>query len=76
MVGTMTATNDLGETAGRLRAALGAAAEGLLERETLVDALAMAAVAGEHLLVIGPPGTAKSEAVRRVSAAMGARYFE
>jgi len=41
-----------------------------------VEAIALAAVAGEHLLVIGPPGTAKSEAVRRVSAAVGGTYFE
>jgi MoxR-like ATPase len=33
-------------------------------------------VAGEHLLVIGPPGTAKSEAVRRVARALGGNYFE
>lgn len=31
---------------------------------------------GEHLLVVGPPGTAKSQAVRRVAAAFGGRYFE
>src|SRR5207244_13106988 len=34
------------------------------------------AVADEHVLVIGPPGTAKSEAARRVAATLGARYFE
>jgi MoxR-like ATPase len=33
-------------------------------------------VAGEHLLVIGPPGTAKSEAVRRAARATGAGMFE
>ncbi len=38
--------------------------------------LALAAVAGEHLLVLGPPGTAKSQAVRQVARALGGRYFE
>ena len=38
--------------------------------------LVLAAVAGEHVLVLGPPGTAKSEAVRRVANALGGRYFE
>lgn len=38
--------------------------------------MGLAAVAGEHLLVLGPPGTAKSEAVRRVAACLGGRYFE
>ena len=50
--------------------------QGLVERRTLVEAILLAAVAGEHVLVIGPPGTAKSEAARRVSRALGGRYFE
>jgi MoxR-like ATPase len=49
---------------------------GLVERESLVEAIVLAAVAGEHVLVIGPPGTAKSEAVRRVARALGGAYFE
>jgi len=64
------------EASRRLRTALTDAARGLVERELLVELIALAAVAGEHLLVIGPPGTAKSEAVRRVSRALGGRYFE
>ena len=57
--------------AARVREALGVAGAGLVEREELVELIALAAVAREHLLVIGPPGTAKSEAVRRVSIALG-----
>jgi MoxR-like ATPase len=49
---------------------------GLVEREALVELVALAAVAGEHLLVVGPPGTAKSEAVRRVARSLGGAYFE
>ncbi|MBA2662474.1 MAG: AAA family ATPase, partial [Bradymonadaceae bacterium] len=49
---------------------------GLVERETLVELVALSAVAGEHMLVIGPPGTAKSEAIRRVAQALGGSYFE
>jgi MoxR-like ATPase len=59
-----------------VRDALDSAARGLVDREILVDLVALAAVAGEHLLVVGPPGTAKSEAVRRVARALGGRYFE
>src|SRR5262244_3720843 len=62
--------------AGSLREAIGEASRGLVEREVLVELIALAAVAGEHLLVIGPPGTAKSEAVRRIAAALGGTYFE
>ncbi len=47
-----------------------------MEREALVELVALAAVAGEHLLVIGPPGTAKSEAVRRATRALGGTCFE
>src|SRR4051794_4756782 len=59
-----------------LRQAIQDAGQGLIERSALVETIALAAVAGEHLLVIGPPGTAKSEAVRRVAGATGGRYFE
>ena len=65
------------ESAARaVRIALDDAARGLVDREILVDLVALAAVAGEHVLVIGPPGTAKSQAVRRVARALGGHYFE
>src|SRR5687768_10108950 len=59
-----------------LRNALSDAGRGLVEREAMVELVALSAVAGEHLLVIGPPGTAKSEAVRRTARALGGNYFE
>ncbi len=59
-----------------VRRALRSASEGLVEREVLVELTVLAAVAHEHLLVIGPPGTAKSEAVRRAARCFEARYFE
>lgn len=49
---------------------------GLIERRQLLEAILLAAVAREHVLIIGPPGTAKSEAVRRIAAALGGNYFE
>jgi MoxR-like ATPase len=66
----------LSSAAASLRQALADAGRGLVEREALLEMVALAAVAGEHVLVVGPPGTAKSEAVRRVSRAVGGRYFE
>ncbi|MFE3113662.1 AAA family ATPase [Kitasatospora indigofera] len=57
-------------------AAVAAAGRGMTDRETVAEVVTLCAVAGEHLLVVGPPGTAKSEAVRRVAGQFGGRYFE
>jgi MoxR-like ATPase len=64
------------DAASRVRLAAIAATTGLVDREQLAELMLLSAVAREHLLVIGPPGTAKSAVVRRVAGAMGGRYFE
>jgi MoxR-like ATPase len=66
----------LEEAASVLRRVIEEARRGLVEREGLVEAIVLAAIAGEHLLVIGPPGTAKSEAARRVARGLGGKCFE
>jgi MoxR-like ATPase len=64
-------------TPQRLRALIDALQDGLLERGAAVRLVLLAALAGEHVLLIGPPGTAKSELARRLHRAFdGARYFE
>lgn len=68
--------SDLEQASLSLREALATARTGLIEREVLVELILLVAAAREHILVIGPPGTAKSEAVRRVARAMGGVYFE
>jgi MoxR-like ATPase len=75
----MSPEQQVGEPEGAqsgLRQTIRSASRGLVERQSLTEAIVLAAVAGEHLLVIGPPGTAKSEAVRRVATALGGTYFE
>jgi MoxR-like ATPase len=62
--------------ARRLADIVASARQGLVERELLVEAVALCAVAGEHLLVVGPPGTAKSQAVRNIAGGLGGNYFE
>jgi MoxR-like ATPase len=44
-------------------------------RDTIAGALC-AVVAGEHVLLLGPPGTAKSALVRAIAQAFGGTYFE
>jgi MoxR-like ATPase len=67
---------DVSVDASAVQEAVRRARTGLVDREVLTEVVALCAVAGEHLLVVGPPGTAKSEAVRRVSQQLGGRYFE
>lgn len=69
------------ETTGRLRQRLALLLDhlerGLIERGRVVRLAFLAALAGEHTLLVGPPGTAKSELARRLHLAFaGARYFE
>ncbi|MDK2123436.1 AAA family ATPase [Parachitinimonas caeni] len=66
----------LQNSARQVRAGIQAATQGLVGREQLAELMVLAAIAQEHLLVVGPPGTAKSAVVRRVAQAMGGRYFE
>lgn len=69
-------SDSISAAAANVRAAVAEAGRGLVDREVLVELIALAAVANEHLLVIGPPGTAKSEAVRRFARVISGSYFE
>jgi len=68
--------SSIASAAARVRAAVHSATAGLVERHQLAELMVLAAIAEEHLLIVGPPGTAKSAVVRRVAAALGGRYFE
>lgn len=49
----------------------------LIERAELVDGVLLGALARQHVLVLGPPGTAKSMLAREVCRRLtGKRYFE
>ncbi|GMH32626.1 hypothetical protein BSKO_00460 [Bryopsis sp. KO-2023] len=60
----------------RLGVAMTVMEQGLVERETEVRLLLLSALSGEHILFIGPPGTAKSELGRRLSNLCEGQFFE
>jgi MoxR-like ATPase len=47
-----------------------------LDKGELIRLLLVTLVAGEHMLIVGPPGTAKSALVRHLARLIDARYFE
>jgi len=59
-----------------LRAVTDWLGQGLLERTDHARVLLLALLSGEHVLLVGPPGTAKSALARRVHALVGGRWFE
>ncbi len=65
------------ETVARLRESVIEPLKGrFVERGEVVDLIALALVAGEHLFLYGPPGTAKSALIRHFSRSVHGRYFE
>ena len=47
-----------------------------LGKDEIIRLLVIAVVAGEHCVLLGPPGTAKSALIRSLSGLLQARYFE
>ena len=63
-------------TPERIASLVAELADGLVERDEPARLLLLAAFAGEHMLLVGPPGTAKSELARRLHRVVGGRWFE
>src|SRR5947209_7279898 len=65
-----------GSLVARLQEAARILESQFLDKQEIIRLLLISAVAGEHMLLIGPPGTAKSALVRTLSRLIDARYFE
>jgi MoxR-like ATPase len=73
----MSGAPDARDTARRLRAIRDELSERFYERADVVRTLVVALLAGQHSLVLGPPGTAKSELARELTGRIeGAAYWE
>ena len=60
----------------RLSAVARALEERFIGKDETIRLLLIALVAGEHAVLVGPPGTAKSALVRTLARLVEARYFE
>jgi MoxR-like ATPase len=73
--GPLTSTHHIPDR-NALRRTLGRLSEGLVDRDAQARCLLLATLCGEHVLLVGPPGTAKSELARRLQRLVGGRWFE
>lgn len=60
----------------RLRAVAAELERQFLGKDEVIRLLLVAIVAGEHAVLVGPPGTAKSALIRSLARLLRARYFE
>jgi len=60
----------------RLRQVASSLEQQFLGKDEIIRLLLIAVVAGEHCVLLGPPGTAKSALIRSLAELMQAKYFE
>src|SRR5438309_4773230 len=60
----------------RLQEAARVMEQHFLDKQEIIRLLLISVVAGEHMLLVGPPGTAKSALVRHLARLIDARTFE
>ena len=47
-----------------------------LDKQEIIRLMMISAIAGEHMVIVGPPGTAKSAMINMFARLMDAKYFE
>src|ERR671928_220805 len=75
-VGTHALDGELLRVGSKLRDVARALEQRFLGKDELIRLMLVALAAGEHMLIVGPPGTAKSALVRHLTRLVDARYFE
>ena len=67
---------DLGSISAKLRLLVNEARKPFVGRDEEAYATVLALLSGEHLILIGEPGTAKSAMARRIASLLDARFFK
>lgn len=70
------AQNQIAQFAARLQQAAQIMDRRFLDKQEIIRLLIISALAGEHMILVGPPGTAKSAIIRLFAQLVQARYFE
>jgi MoxR-like ATPase len=66
----------LEQIASRLQEAARILDRRFLDKQEIIRLLVISTIAGEHMVIVGPPGTAKSAIIRLFAKLIDARYFE
>ncbi|WAS89847.1 AAA family ATPase [Nannocystis punicea] len=73
---TTPATFSISDLARRLQDGARQLEQQFLGKEEIIRLLFISALAGEHMVMVGPPGTAKSAIVRAFAQVIDARFFD
>ena len=66
----------LARAAGAFQAVARTLGAQFLDKQEVIRLMMVSAIAGEHMVIVGPPGTAKSALIDRFARLIDARYFE
>ena len=67
---------DVTQISARLQEGARVLNSAFLDKQEIIRLLIISTVAGEHMILVGPPGTAKSAIIRMFARLIDARYFE
>lgn len=71
-----TAPFDIARISGQFQAIASTLDANFLDKQEIIRLLNISAIAGEHMIIVGPPGTAKSAIISMFAGLIDAVYFE